>query len=92
LATEILLQILYGVSIIAVIVLITVLWRAFEVLSDFKDFSSILVKRAREVDQMVVKTKDSIENFSEAVKGFVYSLGIIKTVKNTINNNKNKGE
>lgn len=91
-ATDLLLQILYSVLIIAGVVLIAVLWRAFEVLSDFKDFSTILSRRTKEIDQMFAKAKDAIENLSEAIKGFVYSLGVVKTIKNVINENKNKGE
>lgn len=92
-ATEILIQVFYGVSIVAVIVLIAVLWRTFEILGDTKEASSLLLKRVKEIDELVGKAKDSMTNISETIKAFVYSLGIVKTVRNAINeSNKNKGE
>lgn len=91
--TEILIQVLYGVLIIASIMLIAVLWRTFQILDDVKEATSRLSKRVKEIDELFGKAKDSMSNISETIKAFIYSLGIVKTVKNAINDtNKNKGE
>lgn len=91
-ATGILIQILFGVLIIASIMLIAVLWKTYEILGDVKESSSILLKRAKEIDELVGKAKDSVTSVSETIKALVYSLGIVKTVRNAINEtNEHKG-
>lgn len=84
--TELLLQILYGVLIIASLFLIGVLWRTFEILSNFKETSSIILKRVKEIDESISKAKYTFMGLMEGVKSFIYSLEFVKKIRNTINN------
>ncbi len=87
--TELLLQILYGVLIIATIFLIAVLWRTFEILSNFKETTFIILKRVQEIDESITKAKYTFMGLLEGVKSFIYSLEFIKKIRNSIDN---KGE
>ncbi|KKT77578.1 MAG: hypothetical protein UW75_C0059G0003 [Parcubacteria group bacterium GW2011_GWF2_44_8] len=92
--TVILLEVLYSVLIIACVFLIAVLWRTYGILSDLKNVSSIMERRAKEIDLTIGQAKESFIGLSEAIKAFIYSLGIVKKIRSAINNNdnKNKGE
>lgn len=89
--SDTLLQILIVVAIIAGIVSIAVLWRTLDVLNDLKVTTGILAKRAKELDESVEKTKQTIINMVETIKSFVLSFDFIKSIREKITN-KEKGE
>lgn len=74
-------QILVAVSIIAVIFLIITLYRLFGVLGDVKEVTGIAAERAKEVDAKIDQAEKKINSLSEVLKGFVYSLDIIKIIR-----------
>lgn len=86
--SQILIQILITISIIAIGVLIAVLWRAFQILTDMRDVSCILKKRVNEFDTTISHAKESIINTVESVSGFIQALGIAKFFKQLTNENK----
>jgi len=81
---ELLLWILYCVLIVAGLFLIAVLWRTFEVLSNFKETSSIVLKRTKELDESITKVEFSFLNLLEGIKKFIYSLEFVKKIRNTL--------
>lgn len=87
----ILIQILLVVAIIAGIMLVLVLGRAFQILSDVKGISGIIADRVKDIDQSVQRTKEAIAEFLDGVKGFLYSFGFMQAIKSAIKTNK-KGE
>lgn len=85
--TEILIQILLVVLIIASIVLIAALWRFYEVLSDTKETTSIVAKRMKQADNAIDKAKASLSDMTQVVKGFVYSFDFLRTLREKIKSN-----
>lgn len=78
-------QILVAVSIIAVFFLIVTLYRLFGVLGDVKEVTEIAAERAKEVDAKIDLAEKKIDSLSEVLKGFVYSLDIIKIIRDKFN-------
>jgi hypothetical protein len=89
---DILIQVLYGVLIIASVFLIAVLWRAFEILSDFKEISSIIKKRVKELNQTIAKATEFINSIVEAVNAFITSFGVMKNIKDVFDNKKKEND
>lgn len=90
-------QILTVTLIIAVIVLIAVLWRAWEVLGNLKVTTAIVAKRVEEIDRAVEETKETVNEVAQAIKSFLYSFGFIKQLidnfmKSSSNSKKEKDE
>ncbi len=79
--TEAWIQILVAVSIVAVVFLIVTLYRLFGVLGDVKEVTEIAADRAKEVDAKIDQAEKKIDSLSEVLKGFVYSLDIIKIIR-----------
>ncbi len=79
--TEAWVQILVAVSIVAVVFLIVTLYRLYGVLGDVKEVSAIAAERAKEVDAKIDQAEKKIDSLSEVLKGFVYSLDIIKVIR-----------
>lgn len=82
--TETLIQVLIGVLIIASVILIVVLWRFYEVLSDTKETTAIISKRVKQLDVAYEKTRSSVSDFANVIKGFVYSFDFIKMIREKI--------
>lgn len=72
--TEMLIQVLLAVSIIAVLFLIAVLWRSFSVLTDIKLTSGTISKKVAEIGVMIDETVKTIDGFKQTIKGLVDSL------------------
>lgn len=79
--TEAWIQILVAVSIVAVVFLIVTLYRLFGVLGDVKEVTEIAAERAKEVDAKIDQAEKKIDSLSEVLKGFFYSLDIIKIIR-----------
>lgn len=90
-ATEVLLQILIGISIIAIIVLIAVLWKLFLVLGDIRKSTLLIKQRISDLDALVGKFEKTAAEGLAAFKTFIHSFDFIKTIKEKIENYK-KGE
>lgn len=90
-STETMLLVLYAVFIIVGVFLIAVLWRLFDILSNFKEISNILKKRAIEIDESVSKAKNSFTDFVELMKSFIFSMGFVRNIRNSMKN-KEKGD
>jgi len=90
-STELLIQILVSVSIIAIVCLIVLFWRIFSILSDINEITKIAKKRADQVDAGISKFEANISSGLDALKGFVYSLEFIKSIREKIEGYK-KGE
>lgn len=90
-STELMIQLLIGISIIAIIFWIAVLWRVFGILTDVKETTIIVKKRVQDVDAGIGKFEKTITEGMDALKGFVYSLEFIKSIREKIENHK-KGE
>lgn len=78
-------QILFVVLIVAGIVMIGVLWRSFEVLSDIKTSTRIIAKRVKEIDESIYRTQEAVRSMIESVKGFIFSLDFLKAIKEKFN-------
>lgn len=89
-STELLTQVLIIATIVAVIYLILVLKRAYEVLGDTKEVSTIAAKRTKEVDERISAAENKLDSFSDAVRGFVYSFDFIKMLRDKLMNEKKK--
>ena len=83
-------QILIAISIVAVIVLIGTLYRLFRVLGDVKDVTKITSERAKEIDTKIDQVEEKIASVPEMLKGFLYSLDIIKIIKDKFKQTKKK--
>ncbi|MCX6808085.1 MAG: hypothetical protein NTW50_00260 [Candidatus Berkelbacteria bacterium] len=90
--TTVLVQILLIVLIVAVVCLIAVLWRCFDILDDIKKITQTVAKRVLEMDQKVDELKATLSGWRDTVSGFVYSLGIVKSIKHFVENINKKGE
>lgn len=84
-------QLLEIVYLVVGIFLCIVLYRLILILGDVKETSAIISKRAKEADRSIDKFSTSIADIASAIKGFVYSFGAVKAVKNKIDEFK-KGE
>lgn len=80
--TDILIQILLVVAIVAVVFLIVVLWRWNNVLIDVKDTTSVVRKRAHEFDSWISSTENTIKDFISSFKSFLGAFEQIKKIKN----------
>ena len=80
----ILLEFLISFSIIAAILLIMVLFRAYNVLGDAKDVSAIAAKRSKELDVKIDQAETKLDSISDAIRGFVYSFDFIKMLRDKL--------
>lgn len=79
--SELLYQILLAVLIVAVIFLIFVLWRLYNILTDINSASQIIAKQVTAISALVDDIIKSLEGFRQFLKSFfesVKSLGNIK--------------
>jgi hypothetical protein len=79
--SELLYQILLAVLIVAVFFLILVLWRLYNILTDFNAASEIIAKQVTALGALVNDIIKSLEGFRQSLKSFfesVKSLGNIK--------------
>ncbi len=79
--SELLYQILLAVLIMAVVFLILVLWRLYNILTDFNAASEIIAKQVTALGALVDDIIKSLEGFRQSLKSFfesVKSLGNIK--------------
>jgi hypothetical protein len=90
-STELLIQLLIGISIVAIGFMIAIFWRVFGILSDVKETTVIVKKRVQDVDAGIGKFEKTLTEGMDALKGFVYSLEFIKSIREKIESYK-KGE
>ena len=82
--TEVLIQTLLIVAIIAGVLFITVFWRLYEILGDMQSIGKTISRRVTEIDASLAKAQSSIEDFFDALKNFLSSFEFIKMIKNKI--------
>ena len=80
--TEILIQILLVVAIVATILLIVVLWKWNGVLVDVKDTTVVVRKRAHDFDKWIGQTEDTIKDLVASFKSFLGAFEQLKNIKN----------
>lgn len=91
--TETLIQILLGVSILAVIALIFLLVYAASVMRRLDRVTALAEKRAKEVDGLIDRMEKLAGTYSDALRGFLLSFATIKSVSEKIKEyTKEKGE
>ena len=84
---EIWIQVLLAVSIIAVGFLIAVFWRLLNIMADTKRVTKVLAERVEEADKLIDKTENGIKNIAEMMKGVLYSIDIVKAIREKFTNN-----
>ncbi|MFA6963403.1 MAG: hypothetical protein WC227_01660 [Patescibacteria group bacterium] len=89
--TELLRQILILTTIAAVVLLIMIFCRVYDILGDAKIVSSLSVKRAKQIDGLITKGEQIVTEYIDGFKGFLSSVGFIKNIVKYFENNK-KGE
>lgn len=81
---QILTEILLIVAIFAIVVLVVVLWRLYDVLGDAQVTSKILAKRSKEADELIRTFNLSVSTFGKAISGFVSTFNFGKAIKEKI--------
>lgn len=79
--SELLYQILLAVLIVAVVFLIMVLWRLYNILTDFNTASEIIAKQVKQAGVLVNDIVKSLEGFKQSLKGFMESIKSIGNIK-----------
>ena len=83
--SETLVGVLYLVLIIAVCMLTAVFWRLFDILGDIKKTTERIDRRTKQLDEMAENIINSLKGSVDAIKGFLYSLDLVKTIRKKIN-------
>ena len=79
--SELLYQILLAVLIVAVVFLVLVLWRLYNILTDFNTASQIIAKQVTAAGVLVNDIIKSLEGFKQSLKGFFESVKSIGNIK-----------
>lgn len=82
--SELLYQILLAVLIVAVIFLILVLWRLYNILTEFNAASQIITKQVAALGSLVDNIIKSFEGFEQFIKTFFESLKSMGNFKQKI--------
>lgn len=80
--TDILIQILLVLAIVAVGILIVVLWRWNTALIDVNEATKIIKKRAHDVDTWLSQAEATIKDFANSFKSFLNTFEQLKNIKN----------
>jgi len=79
--SELLYQILLAVLIVAVVFLIFVLWRLYNVLTDLNTASDIIAKKVTAIGLLIDDTISMIENLKHTAQGFLNSIKNFGAIK-----------
>lgn len=89
--TDIFTQILLALSCLAVLVLIFVFVRLYQILTNFRRVSAIAVRRAEELDEKIEEIKEWVAKWREVMDGFTASFSLLRTVRRYFKNINKKG-
>ena len=79
--SELLYQILLAVLIVAVVFLVLVLWRLYNVLTDLNTASNIIAKKVTAIGLLIDDTINMIDNLKHTVNGFLSSIKSLGNIK-----------
>ena len=82
--SELLYQILLAVLVVAVVFLILVLWRLYNILTDFNSASQIIAKQVKAAGTLVNDIIKSLEGFKQSLQGILESIKSLGNLKQKI--------
>lgn len=84
--SDLLYQILLAVLIVAVVFLILILWRLYNILTDLNAASEIIAKQVSALGVLVNNIIKSLEEYSQSIKSFLESVKSLGNIKQKFSN------